>query len=94
MLFDVNCVFQNLVYAEFFAQGDLERQIGLAPNQMMDRQKACVPELQIEFITTVVRPTFEILCTLFPETGHFLETIDENRAQWENIRNSFENCAA
>lgn len=82
------------MYSEFFAQGDLERQMGLAPNEMMDRQKACIPELQIEFITTVVRPTFEILCNLFPETAHFLETIDNNRLNWEALRSSFENCQA
>lgn len=80
------------MYSEFFAQGDLERQIGLAPNQMMDRKKACVPELQIEFITTVVRPTFEILGNLFPETAHFLEIIDANCVQWETMRTNFENC--
>lgn len=57
--------------------------MGLAPNEMMDRQKACIPELQIEFIATVVRPTFEILANLFPETQYFLEVIDNNRKNWE-----------
>lgn len=80
------------MYAEFFAQGDLEKQMGLAPKQMMDRQKACIPELQIEFITTVVRPTFEILANLFPETEQFLAIIDDNRAQWEIVKNTFTNC--
>lgn len=83
---------QNLVYSEFFAQGDLEKQMGLAPNQMMDRQNACIPELQLEFIGTVVRPTYEILYNLFPETGLFLTNIDENRKQWEAIRTTFTNC--
>ncbi|CAD7085831.1 unnamed protein product [Hermetia illucens] len=73
----------ELVYEEFFTQGDLEKQMGLAPNEMMDRQKACIPELQIEFIATVVRPTFEILANLFPETQYFLEVIDNNRKNWE-----------
>lgn len=66
--------------------------MGLAPNEMMDRQKACIPELQIEFITTVVRPTFEILANLFPETNLFLNVIDENRTHWESIKNSFTTC--
>lgn len=84
---------QNLVYSEFFAQGDLEKQMGLSPKQMMDRQNACIPELQLEFIGTVVRPTYEILCNLFPQTQLFLDNIDENRRQWEAIRTTFNNCS-
>lgn len=76
----------HLVYAEFFAEGDLEKQMGLRPNAMMDRKKACIPVLQIEFLTMVVRPTFEILAQIFPETQHFLETIDCNRQQWVDIK--------
>lgn len=66
--------------------------MGLAPNQMMDRQNACIPELQLEFIGTVVRPTYEILNNLFPQTSLFLTSIDENKKQWEAIRTTFTNC--
>lgn len=77
---------QELVYTEFFAQGDLERQMGLHPNLMMDRQKACVPALQIEFLDTVVTPTFEILLNIFPESSKFLETIETNKQHWEDLK--------
>lgn len=60
--------------------------MGLAPNQMMDRQKACIPELQIEFISTVIKPTYEILCKLFPETKYFLTIIDDNQSQWNTLK--------
>lgn len=59
--------------------------MGIAPNEMMDRQKACIPELQIEFITTVVSPTFEQLSNIFPETSELLIVIDNNRKQWEDL---------
>lgn len=84
----------NLVYSEFFAQGDMEREMGLAPNTMMDRRRACVPQLQIEFIDTCVRPTFAVLAGLFEQTAAFVETIDENRAHWEQKRADFERCGA
>ncbi|XP_058446873.1 cGMP-dependent 3',5'-cyclic phosphodiesterase-like [Malaya genurostris] len=74
----------HLVYAEFFAEGDLERQMGLRPDTMMDRKKACIPVLQIEFLTTIIRPTFEMLVQIFPETDSFLATIDSNREHWEH----------
>lgn len=76
----------ELVYTEFFVQGDLEREMGFNPNLMMDRKKACVPALQIEFLDTVVTPTFDIFCKVFPETTNFLETIKTNRSQWEMMK--------
>lgn len=60
--------------------------MGISPNEMMDRQKACIPELQIEFITTVVSPTFELLANLFPETSDLLNVIDNNRKHWEDLK--------
>lgn len=82
----------QLVYAEFFAQGDMEREKGLTPNTMMDRQRACVPQLQIDFIDTCVRPTFAVLAGLFEETVEFVQTIDANRQHWEETRVEYERC--
>jgi cGMP-dependent 3',5'-cyclic phosphodiesterase len=76
----------ELVYTEFFAQGDLERQMGLNPNLMMDRKKACIPALQIEFLDTVVLPTFEIYVQIFPETSSFVDTINANREHWLELK--------
>uniref|UniRef100_A0A336L6K6 Phosphodiesterase n=1 Tax=Culicoides sonorensis TaxID=179676 RepID=A0A336L6K6_CULSO len=75
----------ELVYAEFFAQGDLEKQMGLRPEIMNDRQKACIPRLQIEFLDSVITPTFEILAQIFPETNAFLDQITINRNHWEQL---------
>lgn len=76
----------DLVYTEFFAQGDLEKQMGLKPSQMMDRKKACIPALQIEFLDQVVMPTFEIFVNIFPETSHFLDTIVTNKKHWQELK--------
>lgn len=51
--------FQESIYTEFFSQGDLEKQMGAAPVEMMDRDRACVPRVQIDFIDTVALPVFE-----------------------------------
>lgn len=76
----------ELVYTEFFTQGDLEREMGMNPNLMMDRKKAYVPALQIEFLDTVVSPTFEIFVQIFPETSNFLEIIRTNREHWNVVK--------
>lgn len=41
----------QLIYAEFFAQGDLEKNMGKEPANMMDREKASIPDHQLEFLT-------------------------------------------
>lgn len=86
----------ELVYSEFFTQGDLERQMGMSPNLMFDRKKANVPKLQIEFLDGVIRPTYEIFAKLFPETSSFLEIIHVNREHWiellEKEKNECRKC--
>ncbi len=49
---------QLLVYREFFSQGDLEKAMGNRPVEMMDRDKACIPTLQIQFIDDVALPVY------------------------------------
>lgn len=51
--------FQKLVYNEFFAQGDMEKAMGVDPMDMMDRDKAKIPNLQVEFLTHIVIPVYE-----------------------------------
>ena len=49
---------QELIYQEFFKQGDLEKSLGRSPLVMMDREKACIPELQIGFLEGIVLPLY------------------------------------
>uniref|UniRef100_A0A8R1U0J0 Phosphodiesterase n=1 Tax=Onchocerca volvulus TaxID=6282 RepID=A0A8R1U0J0_ONCVO len=53
------------IYKEFFSQGDLEKQMGNCPLEMMDRDRACVPKLQLEFMDTVAVPVFEQVLKIF-----------------------------
>ena len=60
-MFLLFCLFvfgQSLVYREFFKQGDLEKAMGNRPVEMMDREKACIPSLQIQFIDDVALPVY------------------------------------
>lgn len=47
------------MYEEYFRQGDLEREMGKVPNEMMDREKARIPLLQINLLKDVVLPPYE-----------------------------------
>jgi cGMP-dependent 3',5'-cyclic phosphodiesterase len=48
-----------LIYEEFFTQGDLEKAMGNRPIEMMDRDKACIPTLQLQFLDDIVMPAYE-----------------------------------
>ena len=49
----------ELIYSEFFSQGDLEKALGHTPSEMMDRNRAFVPAQQLEFITGIAGPAYE-----------------------------------
>lgn len=79
----------ELVYSEFFSQGDLEKAMGVHPSEMMDREKACIPELQISFITTIVLPLYELLAAFFPEAEEISNAVNTNKVYWERMRDIY-----
>ena len=50
---------QELIYQEFFSQGDMEKSLGRSPVEMMDRERAYIPELQISFLDNIALPVFK-----------------------------------
>lgn len=56
--------------------------MGTAPIEMMDRERASIPDLQVQFITNLVLPLFENLSTLFPTADCLVEAIKRNREIW------------
>nr|XP_042909667.1 cGMP-dependent 3',5'-cyclic phosphodiesterase-like [Parasteatoda tepidariorum] len=79
----------ELIYSEFFSQGDLEKAMGVHPSEMMDREKACIPELQIGFIENIVLPAYKILVSLFPKVEATLNAVQTNRLFWERMRDVY-----
>ncbi|KAG8247469.1 cGMP-dependent 3',5'-cyclic phosphodiesterase [Homalodisca vitripennis] len=73
----------KLIYNEFFTQGDMEKAMGVDPMEMMDREKAKIPDLQVEFLSHVVVPVYEVLISLYPETNPCLDSIQNNLVCWQ-----------
>ncbi|OAD55997.1 cGMP-dependent 3',5'-cyclic phosphodiesterase, partial [Eufriesea mexicana] len=78
------------IYDEFFSQGDLEKSMGSSPIEMMDRERASIPDLQVQFITNIVLPLYINLSTLFPVIHQLVEVLKENRALWEESKSIFQ----
>ncbi|XP_025087728.1 cGMP-dependent 3',5'-cyclic phosphodiesterase-like isoform X6 [Pomacea canaliculata] len=71
-----------LIYQEFFSQGDLEKALGESPIEMMDRERACVPDLQISFLDNIAIPVYRVLAEVFPEAQCIADCVHENRQHW------------
>ncbi|KAK7503866.1 hypothetical protein BaRGS_00004989, partial [Batillaria attramentaria] len=71
-----------LIYQEFFSQGDLEKALGESPLEMMDRERACVPDLQISFLDNIAIPVYKVLAQIFPAAEQVAERVDDNRKHW------------
>ncbi|XP_072333561.1 cGMP-dependent 3',5'-cyclic phosphodiesterase isoform X5 [Scyliorhinus torazame] len=79
----------ELIYKEFFSQGDLEKAMGNNPLEMMDREKAFVPELQISFMEHIAMPTYELLKNLMPEADPLYQQVKANRDHWAKVAPKF-----
>jgi len=78
----------DLIYKEFFKQGDLEKALGREPTEMMDRERACIPDLQIGFLDAIVIPLFQMIAKLFSHSvqiKEIFESIEHNRDNWTQI---------
>ncbi|KAI4815711.1 hypothetical protein KUCAC02_005846 [Chaenocephalus aceratus] len=80
---------KELIYKEFFSQGDLEKAMGNRPSEMMDREKAYIPELQISFMEHIAMPIYKLLSELFPEATELYMRVAANREQWTKVSHKF-----
>ncbi|XP_014911668.1 cAMP and cAMP-inhibited cGMP 3',5'-cyclic phosphodiesterase 10A isoform X2 [Poecilia latipinna] len=76
----------NDIYAEFWAEGDEMKKIGIQPIPMMDRDKKDeVPQGQVGFYNSVAIPCYTTLTELFPPSSPLLNACKENLNHWEQI---------
>ncbi|KAI4900283.1 hypothetical protein NFI96_027458, partial [Prochilodus magdalenae] len=72
-LWPVTRLTANDIYAEFWAEGDEMKKIGMQPIPMMDRDKKDeVPQGQVGFYNAVAIPCYTTLAELFPPSAPLL----------------------
>ncbi|CAG9838099.1 unnamed protein product [Diabrotica balteata] len=79
----------QLIYAEFFTQGDMMKKMGKEPDNMMDREKASIPDHQLEFLTDCCICIYRILAKIFSSAECLVDAILKNIQAWEVSKNVF-----
>lgn len=73
----------EMVYAEFYEQGDLERELGSAPGELYDRNNLNkLPKMQVGFIDFICAPVYNSLAKQFPDLAGIAEAVALNRKEW------------
>ena len=73
----------DLLFVEFFNQGDQERSRGFNISMFMDRYTTNIAQSQVGFIDFIMKPSFGAACILLPALTRNKEALDVNRAEWE-----------
>jgi cGMP-dependent 3',5'-cyclic phosphodiesterase len=81
---DDSVAVSKLIYSEFFSQGDKEKEIGMTPSVMMDRDKAIHSEQQLNFLDKIAIPVYKLLSQLLPETTSAYENLLTNYENWKH----------
>uniref|UniRef100_A0A8D1EMW2 PDEase domain-containing protein n=1 Tax=Sus scrofa TaxID=9823 RepID=A0A8D1EMW2_PIG len=85
-LWPVTKLTANDIYAEFWAEGDEMKKLGIQPIPMMDRDKKDeVPQGQLGFYNAVAIPCYTTLTQIFPPTEPLLKACRNNLSQWEKV---------
>ena len=73
----------DLVFIEFFNQGDMEKKQDLPISLLCDRETTIIPKCQIGFIKFVVKPSFDVLKIISPEINTYCDNIIKNLKMYE-----------
>eukprot|EP00755_Sulcionema_specki_P016636 Sspe_Gene.62512::Locus_35143_Transcript_1_1_Confidence_1.000_Length_3620::g.62512::m.62512/K13298/PDE11; dual 3',5'-cyclic-AMP and -GMP phosphodiesterase 11 len=84
--FEISRVWGQYVTAEFYWQGDQEREANLDVTPMFDRQNSAeLAAGQVGFIQAVGLPLFSSLSQHVPELQYVLDELIKNREKWQRI---------
>lgn len=79
----------DLLFVEFFHQGDKEREKGLPVSFLMDRYTTNIAAAQGGFIDGFIRPAFEVLQQILPETWQNIKQMEYNKLQWKELETDY-----
>ena len=80
----------DLLFAEFFSQGDQERDLGNTISYLMDRTIVNVAKSQLGFLDVIIAPAYSAASSILPLLEKNIFNIDSNKAEWEKLIPEYE----
>ena len=80
----------DLLFIEFFQQGDLEKQHDFPVSQFYDRETTNIAKSQIGFLDYIIKPTYELACKIMPKLSFTIENVETNKAHWVSLFDEYE----
>ena len=77
----------DLIFIEFFKQGDLETKQNLPISLLCDRKTTNIDKSQIGFMNFIIIPTFESLLNIVPEIYPYTDYLKSNLKKYEQLAN-------
>ncbi len=81
----INKVWVDLLFVEFFNQGDAEKNLSLPVSNLCDRTVTDVNKCQIYFINCIAMPTLEICLRINPGIKPFNDCLKDNKQRYEKL---------
>lgn len=88
---EASCKTADLVYDEFFEQGDKEKALSLPlSSELVDRNKTSeIPRMQIGFYKFIVMPAFELLKAIHGKRAEDIyNSTKANQTKWQELQDS------
>ena len=81
--FDIAVQWTQLLFEEFFHQGDMEKEQGLPVSFLCDRDTTQIPSSQPSFVNFILLPLFSIVSQLMPNVKQLEENARRNAENWK-----------
>ena len=79
---DLTLKWTELLFEEFFKQGDKERELGLKITDLMDRANTNIAKAQLGFIDVIVMPSYETFSKFIKIANKNIKNMIKNREIW------------
>ena len=80
----------DLLFIEFFQQGDLEKIHGFPVSQFFDRENTNIAKTQIGFLDIIIKPSFELAGKIAPKLAFCVDNVEANKAKWAEHFDEYE----
>ena len=87
---DLCKLWADLIFVEFFAEGDLEKAHGFPVSQFYDRTTTNIAKSQLGFIDFIIKPAYVAVIKVFPNLSHLEQALEDNRAHWTSKFDEYE----